>query len=283
MTGIYEKIIRELKEHIHELEIKLDGDIIVLYGPIGNDLPQALVHYVESLAQHSSKHSKLFVFLTTTGGDAGTVERVVNIIRHHYEEVNFVIPDYAYSAGTILCMSGDNIYMDYFSVLGPIDPQVYNREGHLVPAQGYLDKINDLLEKARKGEISEAEFLILKDFDLAELSEYEQASKLTIELLETWLVQYKFKNWNSRESHKDSVTLEMKKVRAKEIAQKLDDHSRWKTHGRPLNLKTLEEIGLRITDYSGNQELRKMIRGFHSLLTEFLNQNDIRAFILTGD
>ena len=74
-----------------------------------------------------------------------------------------------------------------------------------------------------------------------------------------------------------------KKVRAKEIAQKLDDHSRWKTHGRPLNLKTLEEIGLRITDYSGNQELRKMIRGFHSLLTEFLNQNDIRAFILTGD
>ena len=43
----------------------------------------------------------------------------------------------------------DNIYMNYYSTLGPIDPQVPNKEGHLVAALGYLDKINELLEKAR--------------------------------------------------------------------------------------------------------------------------------------
>lgn len=97
-------------------------------------------------------------------------------------------------------MSGDNIYMDYYSVLGPIDPQVQNKDGKLVAALGYLDKVNELLEKARKNEISNAEFLILKDLDLAELREYEQAKELTIDLLKKWLVKFKFKNWTLHSS-----------------------------------------------------------------------------------
>lgn len=46
-------------------------------------------------------------------------------------------------------MSGDSIYMDYFSVLGPIDPQVQNKEGKWVAALGYLDKVNEYIEKQR--------------------------------------------------------------------------------------------------------------------------------------
>ena len=80
-------------------------------------------------------------------------------------------------------MSGDNILMDYFSVLGPIDPQVQNKEGRLVAALGYLDKINELLLKSKNNEITQAEFIILRDFDLAELRGYEQAKDLTIDLL----------------------------------------------------------------------------------------------------
>lgn len=36
-----------------------------------------------------------------------------------------------------------------FSVLGPIDPQVKNKEGNFVPALGYLDKVNELIEKPK--------------------------------------------------------------------------------------------------------------------------------------
>lgn len=46
------------------------------------------------------------------------------------------MPNFAYSAGTIFCMSGDNIYMNYYSALGPVDPQVQNRDGKLVAALG---------------------------------------------------------------------------------------------------------------------------------------------------
>ncbi|WP_205749473.1 SDH family Clp fold serine proteinase [Aquirufa rosea] len=93
--------------------------------------------------------------------------------------VDFIIPNYAYSAGTIFCMSGDNIFMDYFSVLGPIDPQVQNKEGKWVAALGYLDKVHEAIEKSSRGVLTDAEYLMIKDLDLAELRSYEQAKDLT--------------------------------------------------------------------------------------------------------
>jgi membrane-bound ClpP family serine protease len=168
----------------------------------------------------------------------------VNIIRHHYSEVNFIIPDYAFSAGTIFCMSGDNIYMDYFSVLGPIDPQVQNKEGNWVAALGYLDKVNELIEKAKANTLTQAEFVILKDFDLAELKGYEQAKELTISLLKKWLVKYKFKTWAKHQTNEailnQPVTVAEKEGRAEEIADILSNNNEWKSHGRPINIETLE-------------------------------------------
>ena len=63
----------------------------------------------------------------------------------------------------ILCMSGNKIYMDYGSALGPIDPQVFNEdEKEWVPALGYLDQVDKMIEKSAKNLLTEAELLILQ-------------------------------------------------------------------------------------------------------------------------
>lgn len=170
-----------LNNKLEVLEKHLDSDILTYHGPIEDSFVPHIKHIIEEIACEK-KHKRLSIILTTTGGSATAVERYVNIIRNFYEEVNFIVPNYAYSAGTIFCMSGDNIYMNYYSVLGPIDPQVMNKDRRWVPALGYLDKINELIEKAHKNTLTNAEFLILKDFDLAELRGYEQAKELTIDL-----------------------------------------------------------------------------------------------------
>lgn len=229
------KALKEmLNNSLSELEQQLNSDVITYYGPIVDGNENTFLDIVEELATDVNKKDQLAIVLTTTGGSAMAVERYVNIIRKHYNRVLFIVPDYAYSAGTIFCMSGDEIWMDYFSVLGPIDPQVKNKEGNFVPALGYLDKVNELIEKAKTNTLSNAEFLILKDFDLAELRGYEQAKELTISLLEKWLVKYKFKNWNIHETQGTPVTLADKVGRAKEIADALGDNKKWKSHGRPM-------------------------------------------------
>jgi hypothetical protein len=191
--------------------------------------------------------------LTTPGGQAEAVEKLVEVVRNHYPLVYFVVPVAAMSAGTIFCMSGDKIYMDYSSSLGPIDPQVPDREGKfLIPALGHLDKVNEIIEKSRSNTITPVEFQWLLSQDLAMLRFYEQARDLSTALLEKWLVQYKFKDWLTHRTNNPgaTVTASEKQARATEIAKLLSNNAHWHSHGRMIGIKTLKEAcKLDIDDY----------------------------------
>lgn len=280
INPIINKTHEVLIEQINKIESFFNSDCIYINGPIASELISFSREIVESLKEKNN-NSKLYVFLTTNGGDVIAVERLVNIFRHNYEEVNYVIPDHAYSAGTILCMSGDNILMDYNSVLGPIDPQVMNKEGRFVPALGYLEKINSLLDKANNDTLSQAEFLILKDFDLAELSQFEQARDLTTDLLQEWLVLYKFKNWTRHSSTGEVVTDEEKNQRAKEIAKELANYERWKSHGRPLTMEVLKSLKLEIEDFGINRYEQELILDFHNMCEDYMRLQDSEGFIFS--
>lgn len=281
MENLVDKALKEMISNaLLELEDIANSDVLCYSGPIVDGNENVFLDIIEELADSPDKRDSLMVVLTTTGGSAMAVERYVNIIRKHYEKVSFVVPDYAYSAGTIFCMSGDEIWMDYFSVLGPIDPQVKNKEGKFVPALGYLDKVNSLIDKARNGSLTNAEFLILKDFDLAELRAYEQAKELTVTLLKKWLVKYKFKNWN-KHANGNPVTLQEKEKRAEEIADKLGDNNIWKSHARPICIEELENLKLKIEDYSDKETLRKVIRRYYNLSKDMINKYGLNIFIQT--
>lgn len=249
-------------------------------GEIFDSAEDQLKTVVEDLQNEEKSKTTCYVMLTTPGGSLNPVNRMVTILRHFYAEVNFIVPNFAYSAGTIFCMSGDNIYMNYYSALGPVDPQVQNRDGKLVAALGYLDKINDLLSKAQDNTISQAEFLILKDFDLAELRAYEQAKELAVDLIQQWLVKYKFKDWVTH-SNGAEVTLEEKKQRAYEIADKLSNNNIWKSHGRAINMEELRGMDLKIKDYGEDEQLCRKIEDYYSVMKEYVAKYNLMVFVHT--
>ena len=143
----------------------------------------------------------------------------------------------------------------------------------------YSNFCHVLREKAKNNALTQAEFLILKDFDLAELRAYEQAKELTVELLKKWLVKYKFKNWSKHKSNGKEVTIEEKKQRAEEIAANLGDNKKWKSHGRPINIEELEELGLQIEDYTNKEEYNTKIRNYYKLLLNYLDTYNMRNSI----
>jgi hypothetical protein len=281
---IFDRTIKEiLNQNLEKLETHFKSDVIFYYGEIHPSYEKIFRDFIEMLKEDTPGKDRLTVVLNTPGGNAETVEKVVEIIRHHYKEVYFVVPDYAMSAGTIFCMSGDKIFMDYSSSLGPIDPQVFNGTTY-VPALGYLDKVNELLEKAQNGTLTQAEFLILQNQDLALLRSYEQAKELTITLLKKWLVEYKFKDWTEHRTDSNkigkSVTLKEKIERAEEIADKLGNNKIWHSHGRMINITTLvNTLRLEIEDYSDDPNLRTLIRNYNDLLTEFIVRNGFKVFL----
>lgn len=266
-----------------QLEDCLNADVFVYYGELIDGVEADVKQMVEQLHQDQSKnqHEAIYVLLTTPGGSLNPVKRIVNIFRNFYKEVNFIVPDYAYSAGTVMCCSGDRIYMDYYSVLGPIDPQVRNKDGKFVAALGYLDKINELIEKARQNTLTNAEFVILKDFDLAELRAYEQARDLAVDLLVEWLPKYKFKNWTVHSSTQEQVSDEEKKARAYEIAQNLSDNKEWKSHGRPISREELGKLKLKIDKLEDIPEAYAAVTAYHELMIDYVGKYNFQRFIHT--
>jgi hypothetical protein len=272
VAGANRLIERELDQHLKQIEQSLNCDALLYAGQIRGGADDLIRDAVEEI---KNKKPKLAFILETTGGFIEIVERIVNTLRHHYAEVEFIIPSYAMSAGTVLVMSGDAIYMDYYSVLGPIDPQL-EREGsrELVPALGYLVQYQRLVEKSRRGTLTTAELnYLIEKFDPAELYSYEQARELSIALLREWLVRYKFKNWVRTKTHKRRVTPRMRQAQAANIAKMLNDTARWHSHGRSISMEVLrKDVGLEIVDFGANQELNQRIKDYHRLLGDYVSK-----------
>jgi hypothetical protein len=268
VAGANHIVEQQLRQHLGELEAIFNADAVTFYGPIYYGIESLIRDAVEA---RKPKRPRLVVVLETEGGSIEVTQRIADIFRHFYTAgVDFLVPDHAMSAGTVLALSGDSIHMDYFSVLGPIDPQVQNKEGRWVPALGYVHKYNDLIKRAKKLTAAEITFLVSR-FDPGDLYAYEQARDLSEQLLKEWLVKYKFKNWERTETHKRKVTKQMKEKRAKEIAGKLNDTSKWNSHARPLTMEVLRrDINLKIDDFGANDNLNKVVKCYYRLLRDYI-------------
>jgi len=282
-TSADEFIEQQLDERLLALEQALDSDVLCMVGALIDGLDDLIRILIENRKQREDSRPRLAVLLTTGGGFIEPVQRIVETFRHHYEHVVFVIPNYAFSAGTVLAMSGDDIYMDYYSRLGPIDPQVPSASGQLVPALGYLEQWNRLLKKAQAGKISLPEVqLMIEGFDQAELYKYEQARELSVALLKEWLVTYKFKNWTRTQTRNMIVTAAMKKRRAEAIARQLSDTEKWHSHGRGISMEVLRrDLNLLIDDLEATPTCYERLKEYDGLLSDYMRKYRDRSVLHT--
>ena len=137
----------------------------------------------------------------------------------------------------------------------------------MVPALSYLRQYEKMIEKSRKGELTTADHILLNKLDLAQLHKLELAAALSKSLIRDWLTDYKFKDW---EKDGKPVQVEHKQERAKEIAESLNNHEKWYTHGNSLHKDILErDLRLRIDDYSEDEKLKKAVWEYFWALSEY--------------
>ena len=265
-------IERQLDEYLAEVGKVFSDDVLTFCGDLIFGADDVVRNGVEQLKKQASGSKRLVVILTTSGGYIDVVQRIVDTLRHHYDFVEFIIPNYAYSAGTVLAMSGDAIWMDYYSRLGPIDPQVPNKSGRMVPAMGYLKQYERLIQKAKDNSITLPEIqLLVEGFDQAELYHYEQARERTITLLKEWLAKYKFKDWKETRTQKKKVTPELRTERASQIAAELNKTEIWHTHGHGISMRVLiERLNLIIDDFGAKPEINDKIKRYYDLLDDYM-------------
>ena len=263
-----------LRKKLIKLEEITKSDVISYTWPISQDIKKLFKNFIEDLKE-DNKSEKISIILSTNWWTAEWAEDLVNILRKNYKTVDFIIPDYAMSAGTILCMSWDDIYMDYTSALWPIDPQIPDQNWKYIPASGYLDRVNELIKKEELNwKLTQSELNIILQQDIWKLKFIEQAKELTVTLLKEWLFKYKFKDWEThewkfnKEKKWKKVTNSEKKERAEEVAKSLWDVSKWHTHWRTINIEKLrKDLKLKIKDFWENSDLNIAIKEYYDILS----------------
>jgi len=214
-------------------------------------------YMIQDILRESDKN-QIDIYLETPGGSGESAEEIARFLHSKFEEVNFVIAGEAKSAGTILAMSANNIYMCSTGSLGPIDAQV--RIGRsIISAYDYKTWVDERREEAAKnGKLNPFDALLISQISPGEIYGIMNSLQFAQDLVEEWLPKYKFKNWIVTETRKLPVTQDMKLERAKNISKKLCNHMDWHTHGRSLKIDDLKEE-LKIEDIDENPILANIV------------------------
>jgi len=245
-----------------------------------DDLP-----FSEMISGIPTDEKNIDVILVTPGGSAQQVAKFVDKLRPRFDNVVFILPYMAMSAGTIFAMSGNDIIMGKNSYIGPTDPQVPNKDGFYVPAQAILTLIDDIQKRGeellKKGQNPPwTDLQILKQLDGKEIGNALNASGYSMELVEGYLYNYKFKGWNVHSDDRP-VTDDEKRKRAKDIAEMLCNHGQWKTHSRGITRDVAwAECKIKIIHAESIENLDRAIRRFWALMYWLFENTAIyKAFI----
>lgn len=204
---------------------------------------------------NSVKGSKsIDVLLHSPGGRPDATERLVCLLRDKFEEINFLIPHSAYSAATMLALSGNSIILHSSAILGPIDPQING-----VPARSIkrgFEKAKDRIKKEGP-ETLPAYIPLIEKYSLELLELCEDSEKLSKELVSSWLKKYMFKG-------EKNVNKKIKKA-----VNYFSDYDTHLLHSRPLSMDKLTALGLKIE--LADDTLQDLLWESYILLNGFFN------------
>ena len=209
----------------------------------------------------------LDVILHSPGGLAESAERIVALLREKFTDIRFIIPHTAYSAATLIALSGNVVLMDDRSALGPIDPQVLWQDPntgakYFVPTQTIIDGF----ERARKAlktdsDSFQAYLPMLSKLDLHIFEICGNAEKLSKQLSRTWLANYMFKG--QREAKRKAI----------KATNFLADHRRRLSHRRGITIGAAQKI-LNVFDMRQDPKLRDLIWELYCAVEFFVDNTD---------
>jgi ATP-dependent protease ClpP protease subunit len=133
------------------------------------------------LLHNIAPETNIDLLLHTRGGDVDAAEKLLTLVQATVgaEELRVIIPDFAKSAGTLMCLGADLLLMSDSSELGTIDPQIWSDDGqgndvcHSVLS--YLDAFRIHSEALRKNPEDPVARLMLDKLDPTTLRKYASA------------------------------------------------------------------------------------------------------------
>lgn len=169
-----EQIQARRSQLIRELEEERGTRVITLIHrkepwSTGDDEPEIVLEESETILQavRETPSDKSIDFIVhTEGGLAFAADMMAMALKHHPGKVTVMVPFYAMSSGTYLALAADEIMMEKYSILAPVEPQIDEMPANAImailkrkPVETIADRTILLAEKARMETENAGEFV----------------------------------------------------------------------------------------------------------------------------
>jgi Serine dehydrogenase proteinase len=227
---------------VEEVEKYLGGRTLVTFftsfdHPV--DIDDDDCDMLQSVLQHIDLSAGLAIMINSPGGDGLAAERIVNTCRAYSGTGDYwaIVPGRAKSAATIICLGASKILMAASSELGPVDPQIFRREGDSwkqFSAYSLVSGYDKLFLSAVKSKGNLEPFIQqLQKYDVRDINKYRDLIKLSedisVKILKSGIMK--------------SASVATIKNKIKIF---LDPSSGTISHGRSINREEAESCGLDI-------------------------------------
>lgn len=253
---------------------QVTGRPLICYVTKTNGVPPQIPAYIDDSdlvgfadLTESTPGTDVDVFIVSNGGSVEASERIVRLLRERFESIRFIVPANAFSAATLICFSGDEILMDSLSTLGPIDPQFNG-----IPARAILRAFETLEKRfiAEGPRILTAYAPLIEKYDLHLLEICKSAEELSRELAQNWLSDFMLK------CDKDDD-------RIKSIVQFFSDYDTHKSHGRSIDRRKAQSLGLQVAHLEETENLASLVRSLYNQYVFFFEQSPFFKLFENGE
>lgn len=249
------------RKYIVELS-EYTGRNVILYatkwtqpGAVDPGLVSITLEDVQGLMEVVNKldgSAGLDLIIHSPGGSPDAAEAMVHYLRSKFKDIRVIVPQAAMSAATMLACASNRIVMGKHSSLGPIDPQfiVSNQDGATAhPAQAILDQFDLAKEECKDTKLLGAWIPILPQYGPSLLVQCMNALALAEDLVSEWLRTWMLAPLGTAKAAR----------KARRIALRLADHSKFKSHGRPIHRMAARSMGLKIEDLEKDQKFQDLV------------------------
>lgn len=185
----------------------------------------------EDLLRSVSDTNVGYLMLTSPGGDPNAAEKLLIMCRERFTKGFYVvIPNYAKSAGTMVALGSDKVWMGYLAELGPIDPQLQMSPvpGPSLPARSFIGGLENIRKKIKDdGDPVQMYLPMLSQIRPEVIAICQSAMEDSRTFAEKWLKKYMLKDDPKQ---------------AEQVAKWLSKGEKYKSHGKVIDYEEAKNI-----------------------------------------
>lgn len=213
------------KKLIQLIEKELGGKLICYVENSEHPFASISIHdtiHFEEMLRSAGDSKKGFLLINSAGGNGNAAEKLLMMCRKRFSEsFTIIVPNFAKSAATMMCLGADKILMGYLAELGPIDPQISMGSNQpATPARSFIDGLEMVRENVKKGDPPNMYLSMLQKVRPELISICQSAIDDARCFAGSWLSKYMLKD---DQKH------------AQEVAKWLSDGQTYKSHGKVID------------------------------------------------